>query len=226
MPKASRKSSVPPLLLVTAGSATKMPPNRATNPAKGDAETRILASAAEMFANFGYNGVSTRDIAAGAGVNEVTIYRHYPRKRDLYLAVLDAQLQQVKLRGDLLAAIAEARDARTAVARTFELIAATLMHRKELLRLMQYSTLELGDEIDPLLRRHLGELVEVIARYLEPWVERGEVRSTSAKALVLSLVAIILSHRSLNRLFSCDASSDASNPEAMFMAYAEFSASN
>ena len=37
-----------------------------------------------MFANFGYNGVSTRDIANGAGVNEVTIYRHFPRKRDLY----------------------------------------------------------------------------------------------------------------------------------------------
>ena len=53
------------------------------------------ASAAGMFANFGYNGVSTRDIAAGAGVNEVTIYRHYPRKRDLYVAVLDAELQEV-----------------------------------------------------------------------------------------------------------------------------------
>jgi len=222
MPKAHRKNAVPPLLLVAADSASKMPPNRAPNPARGDAESRILASAAEMFANFGYNGASTRDIAAGAGVNEVTIYRHYPRKRDLYVAVLDAQLQQVKLRGDLLAHIAAAQDARTAVARTYDLIAATLLHRKELLRLMQYSTLELGDEIDPLLRRYLGELVEVIAHYLQPWVDRGEVRCASAKALVLSLVAIILSHRSLHRLFSGDGSS----PEAMFKAYAEFSASH
>ena len=44
-----------------------------------------------MFASFGYNGVSTREIATGAGINEVTIYRHYPRKRDLYVAVLDAE---------------------------------------------------------------------------------------------------------------------------------------
>ena len=76
---------------------------KAQNPGKGQAEARILSSAAGMFANFGYNGVSTRDIASSAGVNEVTIYRHFPRKRDLYVAVLDAELQQVKLRGDLLA---------------------------------------------------------------------------------------------------------------------------
>jgi AcrR family transcriptional regulator len=190
-----------------------------SNAVKIGAEARILASAAEMFASFGYNGVSTRDIASGAGVNEVTIYRHYPKKRDLYVAVLDAELQQVKLRGDLLAAVAEAVDARAAVARTFELIAATLMQRPELLRLVQYSALELSGDIDPLLRRHLGQLVEVIARYLEPWVSRGELRCSSAKALVLSLIAIILSHRSLHRLFS----GDGMGPEVMFQAYIEFS---
>ncbi len=194
---------------------------RTSNPGRGGAEARILASAAGMFANFGYNGVSTRDIATSAGVNEVTIYRHYPRKRDLYVAVLDAELQEVKLRGDLLARVAEANDARTAVARTFELIAATLTERQDLLRLVQYSALELGNDIDPLLRKHLGQLVEVIARYLEPWVGKGELRSTSAKALVLSLIAIILSHRSLHRLFS----GDGAGPEAMFKAYSEFAAS-
>jgi AcrR family transcriptional regulator len=195
---------------------------RNSNSVKGDAEARILASAAEMFASFGYNGVSTRDIATEAGVNEVTIYRHYPRKRDLYVAVLDCELQQVKLSGDMLAVVAEAGDARTAVARTFDLIAATMMQRPVLLRLVQYSALELSEDLDPLLRRHLGQLVEVIARYLEPWVSRGELRCASAKALVLSLIAIILSHRSLHRLFS----GDGTGPELMFSAYVEFSASD
>ncbi len=196
-----------------------MPMSKLQNPAKGEAEARILASAAGMFASFGYNGVSTRDIASGAGVNEVTIYRHYPRKRDLYLAVLNAQLRQVHLRGDLLARIAEAEDARAAVSRAFELIAAMLLNRQDLLRLIQYCSLEMGDEIDPLLRRHLGELVQVVARYLEPWVEKGELRCTSAKTLVLSLIAIILNYGSLHRLFDRDAPS----PEALFSACAELS---
>jgi AcrR family transcriptional regulator len=217
-----RKRTAPKPLSLTAGShAAKTHMARTSNSGKNGAEARILASAAGMFANFGYNGVSTRDIATGAGVNEVTIYRHYPRKRDLYVAVLDAELQEVKLRGDLLARVAEAGNARMAVARTFELIAATLTERQDLLRLVQYSALELGNDIDPLLRKHLGQLVEVIARYLDPWVCKGELRCTSAKALVLSLIAIILSHRSLHRLFS----GDGSGAETMLKAYAEFSAS-
>lgn len=184
---------------------------------KGDAESRILLSAAELFANSGYNGVSTRDIAVRAEVNEVTIYRHYPRKRDLYLAVLNAELGQVKLRGDLLAEVAEATDAKTALARTFDLISATLQDRQELMRLMQFSVLELGQDVDPVLRKHLGELVEVVARYLEPWLGRGQIRCASAKTLILSLIAIILGHRSLHRLFS----PEISGPDEILKAFVE-----
>jgi hypothetical protein len=46
------------------------------------------------------------------------------------------------------------------------------------------------------------------------------LRAASAKTLVLSMIAIILSHRPLHRLFAADNSS----PEALFQAYAEFSA--
>jgi AcrR family transcriptional regulator len=195
---------------------------RATTPTsksgRGGAAERILASAAELFANFGYNGVSTRDIASGAGVNEVTIYRHYPRKRDLYLAVVDAELQQVKLRGDLLTGIAEADNGRTALQRSLELIAATLMHRPQLLRLMQFSTLELGEDIDPMLRRHLGQLVEVVAHYLEPWAGRGELRGGNTKAVVLALIAIVVNYGPLHRLFL----SEGSGIEAVFSAYSDF----
>ena len=189
-----------------------------SNSGRGGAEERILLSAAALFANLGYNGVSTRDIASGAGVNEVTIYRHFPRKRDLYLAVLDTELQQVKLRGDLLSRIAEATDGRTALERAFELIAATLTQKPDLLRLMQFSTLELGEDIDPMLRRHLGQLVEVVARYLEPWAGREELRSANAKAAVLALIAMVVNYRSLHRLFS----NGGAGQKAMFVAYADF----
>lgn len=194
--------------------------NKTLKSGKGDVEERILASATVLFAGYGYNGVSTRDIASRAGVNEVTIYRHYPRKRDLYVAVLDAQLQQVKLGGDLLAQIATASDASSVLARTFDLLSSTLLSRPELLRLIQYSVLELGEDLDPLLRKYLGELVEVVVRYLEPWVDRGELRCVSAKALVLSLVSIILSHRSLDRLFL----GNGAGPEAMFKAFVDSTA--
>lgn len=179
---------------------------------------RILATATDLFARFGYNGVSTRDIASGAQVNEVTVYRHYPRKRDLYVAVLESELQQVHFRGDLLAAIAEASDGRTALTRTFELLSKALMHKPEIIRLLQYSALDLNENFDPLVRKHLGELVEVLARYLEPWVKIGEVGCANAKIAVLTLIGIVISHNFLQRLFLGEGLS----PDRMFETYAGF----
>jgi len=66
------------------------------------------------------------------------------------------------------------------MARTVDLISATFLHRQELLRLVQFSALELCKDVDPMLRKQLGELVEAAGRYLEPWVSCGQIRCTSA----------------------------------------------
>lgn len=169
-----------------------------------DAGERMLATATSLFALHGFNGVSTREIAAAAQVNEVTIFRHYPKKRDLYLAVMKSGLEQLHLRGDLLAGIAEAGDGQTALARTFDLISKTLLDKPELLRLMQYGALELSADFDPLARRHLNEYVELAARYLQPWIDKGQLRCPSGKTLILTLVAIVVSYSSIQRVFSAE----------------------
>lgn len=176
---------------------------------RASAHERILATAASLFAQFGYSGVSTREIATEAGVNEVTIYRHYPRKRDLYLAVIGTELSHIQLRGELLAKLADAATGYEALICTFELIVSTLQERPHLLRLMHFSTLELDQDLDPLYRKHLVELVEVVAHYLEPWIEKGELHSPDSKTLVLTLVAIVLSGDPLKRLFRVDVAQSA-----------------
>ena len=188
-----------------------------TGSTRGGTEERILKTAAALFAQFGYNGVSTREIAGSAEVNEVTIYRHYPRKRDLYLAVLSAEVQRVHLSGELLTHLAEAQSGGAALAGAFDLIATTLMREPQLLRLLGFSALELSDELDPLLRRHLGEQVEVIARYLDPWIQRGELRCANAKTLVLTLIAIVLGRGPLHRVFNIGSD----HLPALFEAYAQ-----
>lgn len=179
---------------------------------------RILANAMTLFSQHGYNGVSTREIAAAAHVNEITVFRHYPHKRDLYLAVMNSALRQLHLRGDLLSGIAESSDAQTALARTFELIAKTMMEKPEILRLLQYSALELGTDFDPLVRRHLSEFVEVTARYLEPWIKAGEVHCANSKNLVFIFIAIIASYSSIQRVFSVEGL----EPDEMFETCANF----
>lgn len=48
--------------------------------AERETASKILAAAAELFGERGYTGTTTRAIAERAGVNEVTIFRHFKNK--------------------------------------------------------------------------------------------------------------------------------------------------
>ena len=57
-----------------------------------DLRRRILDTASRLFAQNGFRGTTTKEIALAAGVNEVTIFRHFASKQELYDAILDAKL--------------------------------------------------------------------------------------------------------------------------------------
>jgi AcrR family transcriptional regulator len=54
---------------------------------------RILDAAARTFSNEGIQGATTRQIARQAGVNEVTLFRHFKSKEQLLGAVLQRGLE-------------------------------------------------------------------------------------------------------------------------------------
>ena len=47
---------------------------------RGTRREQILATAAELFAERGFNGVSINDIGAAVGVSGPALYRHFPSK--------------------------------------------------------------------------------------------------------------------------------------------------
>ncbi len=49
----------------------------------------ILDAATDLFAEFGYSDAVTNDLMDKLGIGKGTIYRHYPSKRDLFLAAVD-----------------------------------------------------------------------------------------------------------------------------------------
>lgn len=55
---------------------------------------RILDAAFRLFSVSGYTRTSTRALAAEAGVNEVTIFRHFGSKQNLLRAVIEAFNQE------------------------------------------------------------------------------------------------------------------------------------
>jgi AcrR family transcriptional regulator len=71
-----------------------IPPTTTTIPssASSDSRERILEAAARIYAQYGFRGATTRLIAQEAGVNEVTLFRLFGSKAQLFDELLHKQL--------------------------------------------------------------------------------------------------------------------------------------
>jgi AcrR family transcriptional regulator len=68
----------------------------------------ILEAATLLFAEHGFSDAVTQALAERLGVGKGTIYRHFPSKRDLFLAAADRVMQKMQERIDLsIAGIAD-----------------------------------------------------------------------------------------------------------------------
>jgi TetR/AcrR family transcriptional regulator len=54
-----------------------------------DRRRQLLEAALDLFSRKGFEGTTTKEIAAAAGVTEAIIFRHFSNKQALYTAVLD-----------------------------------------------------------------------------------------------------------------------------------------
>lgn len=87
-----------------------------------DTRDRIIASAARIFSQKGFQRASLDQVAADAGLTKGAIYWHFKSKNDLFFAILDSRLRQdtAPLLGDLHKLLTEGGDARAALAAMFE----------------------------------------------------------------------------------------------------------
>lgn len=71
------------------GTAAKGPAAVRTHVPSQERRHQILITAAELFAQKGFAGTTTRQIAAAAGTSETVLFRHFPTKESLYGAILE-----------------------------------------------------------------------------------------------------------------------------------------
>ncbi|NTU74909.1 MAG: TetR/AcrR family transcriptional regulator [Anaerolineaceae bacterium] len=58
-------------------------------PVQEDTRQRLINAALTLFGQSGFNQTSTRAIAEAAGVNEVTLFRHFGSKKNLLMACIE-----------------------------------------------------------------------------------------------------------------------------------------
>jgi TetR/AcrR family transcriptional regulator len=159
---------------------------------------QLIQVAIELFSRKGFNGTTTREIAAAAGVTEALIFRHFATKEHLYTAIIDQKVNSP----DAAAWIAGlqsamSRDDDEAVIR--QLITAIVsMHKidPQFERLMLYAALE-GNEIALLYMRQVtASIVDAFRAYFSRRQEQGALRPVGPD-LALMAIAGMAKHYAL-----------------------------
>src|SRR5436190_707205 len=73
-------------------------PRRCSDEANLARREEILETATELFAEHGFSDAVTQALADRLGVGKGTIYRHFPSKRELFLAAADRVMRKMQER--------------------------------------------------------------------------------------------------------------------------------
>ena len=136
---------------------------------------RLLQAAIAVFATEGFAGATTREIAKVAGVNEVTLFRHFQSKEQLLGAVA---YYITALKAEALAHQDEwTQDLHRDLQHYAHLHDAMLEDNQALIRMFIGEAQRHPNEAVQVLQQAFLPLREQLITYLQSCVERGSVRS-------------------------------------------------
>ena len=138
-------------------------------PPPDDTRDRLLSAAAEIMAQKGYARATTRAIAEAAGVNEVTLFRHFGSKRNL----LSEMIHQYSALPDLTSIIENqlTGDYHQDLARLGTVFFKAITERREALRLMLCEAGELP-EVREVVVQIPNQLRQVLTTYFQEKIDR------------------------------------------------------
>ncbi len=182
---------------------------------------RIVEAAVQLFSRQGFAASSTHEIARLAGVSEVTVFRHFPRKRDLFWAATESRLRRLRLNKELRGRLENDENPRTAIPGIVALLVETVQHQPEMLRLLYLSLFELENGAERILRKHLVPLFDPVREYLARCVSKGLIRDLEPGVATLGLAASVAAHQSLQQVLTIEDMPYANTDEAI-AAYSAF----
>jgi len=154
----------------------------------------ILAAAERLFSQKGFNGTTTKALAAKAGVHETILFRYFKNKRELYRATVEVKL--ARNRPAALAQMeqaAEQRDDR----RFFEALAIGLLTRFEedpsIPRLILHSALD-GHEPPKLAAKRQLRVEQPTLDYISRRIREGAFRKIDPQHGVYAFGAMLFGY--------------------------------
>ncbi|MEK0312452.1 TetR/AcrR family transcriptional regulator [Cohnella sp. 56] len=147
---------------------------------------KIMLAALDLMAEKGYDSTTTKEIAAAAGVNEVTLFRHFGSKQNL----LEATVDRYHYADEMTKLFAERLE--WDLHRDLLLIGTTyhrLMNRNsKLIRMMRHSAESLPEEVRERSHRHPRILKQLLTDYFKAMTERGKLVSSNPEHQALAFI--------------------------------------
>src|SRR5579871_6380499 len=161
----------------------------------------IVRSAIHLFAEKGFRGTTTRELASSLGVTEPVLYQHFKTKRELYGAIIEAKAGQASERVHSLRPYSEAGDDRVFFTRLAELILERYERDPETTRLLLFSSLEGHELAGHFFERMFSDFYELVLEYIRGRVQGGAFRGVDPEIAARSLIGMIGYHGLVEQLF-------------------------
>lgn len=167
-----------------------------------DRKKQIIGAAMELFANQGFDGTTTREIATAAGINEALIFRHFKCKEDLYWAVLEDRISR---RGhnrrirELLQSDGDFREVLVSVAET---LLDRTPEDAAVTRLLFYSALRNRELSDRFFQTYTWQKFELLENFIRRGLKERVCRSVHPRIAARSFMGMVIYHYLLQELLA------------------------
>ncbi len=152
---------------------------------------RILRAAADIIAQKGYARATTRGIAEAAGVNEVTLFRHFGSKRNLLSELIQTRSALPDLAGVIQNQLSG--DYRQDLTLFAEIFLQSLLKRKDALRLILCEANEIP-EIREVVAQIPKQLRQTLTDYLIEQIEKGLIRRLDPELMAQAFLGMFFSY--------------------------------
>ena len=141
---------------------------------KDKTRDKLLEATLQLISEKGYLGATTREIAAKAGVSELTLFRKFGKKEKLFEEMLESYTFLPRLR-DLIEEINEmpVKEGLNTIGTRF---LKTLQERRPLAQIMLSEMSHYPQKVRRIYQQMIDNLAKTLKSYLEIRKDRGEVR--------------------------------------------------
>jgi AcrR family transcriptional regulator len=166
-----------------------------------DRRQQIMQVAMDLFARQGFNGTTTRQIADQAGVNEAIVFRHFPRKEDLYWSVIESKCRPGERRKRLEHQLQDGGDDRHILADIAEDILRRNWADPGMSRLLFFSALENHRLSHRFFRTYIAERYEALEQFIRGRIRAGVFRRVNPLLAARGFLGMVVYHFLIQELF-------------------------